>query len=143
MYEPFDKLHNAAVIVAGAGSPKERLMEAWLRHLQTVDEAWFPEPHRSEFRGLFLALSQIAPMRGENSALASVRKMSNDEAAGHTQAIVRLFGAMARHAGLVSTLRDHPLAPVVPIFLAQEEGTDETAAAAEAQSSSSLNSMVS
>lgn len=143
MYEPFDKLHNAAVVVAGSGSPKERLTRAWLRHLQTLDETWFPEPHRSEFRTLFLAMSQVPPMRGENSALASVRKMANEEAATHAQTIVRLYGAMARHAGLVSTMRDHPLAPVVPIFAADDadgEVADEVPAAIQ---SSSLNSMVS
>ena len=142
MYAPLDRLHNAALVVAGAGTPKRRLIDAWLRHLQTIDEAWFPEPLRSEFRALFVAMSQVAPMRGENTALASVRKMANDEAAAHLQSIVRLYGAMARHTALVSTMRDHPLAPVVPISVAQDEPADDVAESA-AQSSSSLNSMVS
>jgi hypothetical protein len=51
---------------------------------------------REEFASLGSCLSSVPPLRGETTVQASVRKMSDHEAALHAQRIVNLLGSMVR-----------------------------------------------
>ena len=75
---------------------KNRLAQAWLEHLDTIDTRELPEEIRADFIGLQQAMYDRKPLSFENAPLASVRKMSTAEAAAHIKAIVTLYAELLR-----------------------------------------------
>ncbi len=122
MNSVFEHLQSATLRLAQDGSLKDRLSEAYQRHLSQLDVDQLPEPYRNEFVALCAAMQREQPLPRENAARASVRKMSADEANRYAGLIVQVFGATASalSAGR-SPARPSAsaLAPVVRLF-AQE-----------------------
>src|SRR5579859_660565 len=91
-------LFEAAIVSLTRPTPiKDRLTDAYRNHLAFVDERDLPADVCEEFRGLMYSLTRQPPMiRDEDSLRATVRKMSNHEAADAASAVVRIFSAVSR-----------------------------------------------
>lgn len=116
-----DLLEKAAQTLTQAGSIKERLADAYDRHLSQIDADELPDSMRDEFLTLCGALRREQPLPRESAIRASVRKMSNDEAARHAARVVMIFAAVARHSNsqTVRRLPRNPaVAPIVKLFAA-------------------------
>jgi len=75
---------------------KNRLAQAWLGHLDSMDSGQLPEEIRANFIGLRNAMYDRKPQYFENAPLASIRKMSTQEAAAHVQTIVNMYADLLR-----------------------------------------------
>lgn len=69
---------------------------AYSRHLAALNSEEIPREYREEFLAIGVSLSAVAPLRGETAIQASIRKMSDFEAAGHALRIINLMGALIR-----------------------------------------------
>ena len=106
MSSAWEKFLNAAQALSAAGPIKRRLAIAYGEHLSSVHTDEMPREVRDEFVRLGSSLSSVEPMRGETAIQASVRKMSDHEAALHALRIVNLLGSLVR-------LQLHPRQPVL------------------------------
>jgi hypothetical protein len=106
MSSAWEKFFSAAQILSAAGPIKQRLAAAYCRHLATLQSDDVPREIRDEFTSLGTSLSCVTPMRGETAVQASVRKMSDHEAATYALQIVNLLGSITR-------LQQHPRQPVL------------------------------
>lgn len=73
------------------GPIKQRLANAYSRHLADLADSEFPSGLRHDFGDLQAAMSRIAPVGNEPPVRASVQKMSPDEASGHAATILKLY----------------------------------------------------
>ena len=96
MSTAWQQLEAAALTLARSGPIKDRLADAYRKHLSLVNAEELPEGLRAEFRACHEALTREAPMRGEDAVRATVRKLSNNEADELACSVVRLFAAMVR-----------------------------------------------
>lgn len=115
-----DLLQQAAVTLSQGGAIKDRLAEAYAAHLIQIDSEDLPEHLRGEFESLCAAMRRERPLPRESAIRASVRKMSNDEAARHAAAVVKVFAGVARAgaAAPVRRVRNPASAPIVNLFAA-------------------------
>jgi hypothetical protein len=104
----WDRFQRATLSLARSGPIKDRLADAYRKHLAAVREEELPREMREEFRVVSRTLTRERPMlRGEDAVRATIRKMSNDEADRIACSVVRIFGALprgaavARHSGPV------------------------------------------
>jgi hypothetical protein len=104
MSTAWEQLEGAALSLARSGAIKDRLTDAYRKHLAFINEDELPATLREEFRSCHSALTRERPLRGEDAVRATVRKMSSHEADELACALVRLFGAMARELSHESTL---------------------------------------
>lgn len=96
MASVWDSFLSAAQELCSAGSVKQRLIDAYARHLANLSSDDIPRELREDFAALGGSLCALRPMRGETSLQATVRKMSDRQAAIHAAQIISLFGALAR-----------------------------------------------
>ena len=87
---------SAARLLSSSGSVKQRLAMAYVTHLASINIEELPREYRDEFLAIGASLSTVTPLRGETAVQASIRKMSDFEAAGHAQRIVNLLGELVR-----------------------------------------------
>jgi len=92
----WENLHKATLELAKSSTLKQRLTDAFSRHLQDMPAADMPDELRADFEALCLRMTQICPMRGETAVAATVRKMSLDEADACAGRIVALLDALHR-----------------------------------------------
>ena len=126
--ETLDLLQHAILVLAQDGSVKDRLADAFTRHLGLLDPEQLPAEARPEFIALRTAMSRERPLPRESGARASARKMSADEAAMHAARVVKLYVMLARRAP-VARRRKVPErraalvaavnAPIVKLFAAE------------------------
>lgn len=118
MIDAWEHFHCATMSLAKDGTIKERLTEAYLQHLASVDEEDIPRELREEFRALAAQLRRERPLhKREDPVRATVRKMSNGEAAACAHTVVRMFAAMSKP---VAMPRNSPIpSPVVQLFAAE------------------------
>jgi hypothetical protein len=91
MTDHWERLRDAVVVLAGGGPIKQRLADAYQAHLRELDPEELPRELRAAYLAVVAAL-QSAPRTGSLDVVsASVRKMSEADAAGHSQAVVRIF----------------------------------------------------
>ena len=112
----WEKLHSATVTLAGAGPIKQRLFNAYVNHLASLDAEQMPREVRDEFGGLSRALHAVHPLPGEDTVRATIRKMSDGEAKEYAVQIVNLFAAVARAQ---ANPRIGQPAPVVQLYAAE------------------------
>lgn len=119
MQTDWERFHEAVVILAGSGPVKQRLAEAYLAHLQEVHPDDLPRDVRGSFATVAMALHSVPPTGGMDSVAASVRKMSEMEAARHAQAIVTVFAGLYEPQSLARApqLRAVPDEDEIPAFL--------------------------
>jgi hypothetical protein len=121
MQTSWERFRDAAVLLAGAGPIKQRLLHAYQKHLAGLETDDLPRELRTHYSELSDALHR-APRTGScDSVSASVLKMSEDEAGRHAQEIVRIFGGLseahvpARPATVLRAVPDES----VPAFLSR------------------------
>jgi len=96
MISAWENLHFATLELVRSTPIKQRLVTAYRRHLATVAEDQLPSEARASFSQVVKSFSGVQPMRGEDAVVASVRKMSNQEADDCAALIVEIFGLMCR-----------------------------------------------
>ena|SRR5690349_9971 len=96
MSSTWEHFFYAAQALSLAGPIKNRLVTAYASHLAMLKPDELPREVRDEFVELGSSLSSVRPMRGETAVQASVRKMSDMEAAKHAKRIVDLLGTLVR-----------------------------------------------
>jgi hypothetical protein len=91
----WDVLHQAVRVLVGTGPVKQRLIEAWRDHLATVREQDAPEPLRASLLALRAAMHAAPATGGMTAPEASVRKMSELDAAAHATSILEMFAVLS------------------------------------------------
>lgn len=107
-----DRFHAALTVLAGHGHIKQRLIRAFEDHLSDVDEDELPVAIKQAFADLRRTMQSVAPLNGEGAAMASVRKMSPEDASDCASQIVALYGELLR--GRDPADRGRPLADDKP-----------------------------
>lgn len=91
MSAAWELIHLAALELADSSPIKQRLVSAYSKFLCDLDSAELPRGTRGEFDSLRSELTRVTPFRGESAVAATVRKLSNEEAAGYARRIVLLL----------------------------------------------------
>jgi hypothetical protein len=120
MQTNWESLRDAVTVLAGAGPVKQRLLDAYQRHLRNLDPAGLPRELRGTYTSLLDALQSAQRAGSLDAIAASVRKMSDMDAARHAQAIVQLFAGLNEPHGQArpaSPLRAVPDDDDIPAFL--------------------------
>ena len=114
-----DQFHAAVSVLAGNGRVKQRLMKAYEEHLADIEAEELPVVLKQQFADLRSMMYRVAPLNGEGSICASVRKMSGREAAECARAVVSLYREMLRldDNNPVTLPVDQPDGEPVPPFL--------------------------
>ena len=94
MQTTWERLRAAVTVLAGAGSVKQRLVEAFQRHLGDLDPESLPRDQRAAYTTLVDALKSSRRTGSLDAVAASVLKMSEVEAGRHAQSIVQIFAAL-------------------------------------------------
>ena len=96
MIGPLESLHFATLELVRSTPIKQRLVYAYRRHLISIDAENLPAEVRETFRQVMRSLVGVSPMPGENPVVASVRKMSIQEAEECAASVVDIYGVTAR-----------------------------------------------
>jgi hypothetical protein len=107
------RLEAATLSLAGPGTIKDRLLDAYSRHLKDIQESDLPGEYAIEFAQMIQALHRSPALPGEDVIKASVRKLSNEQACRYAELVVRLYG---RFAGQHHAVTARNLRPVVPLM---------------------------
>ncbi len=112
MSQAFEQLHAATLCLARAGTLKERLQRAYSRHLRNLDANELPGEIRDDVASLMRRFVRERPLlAGEDSASATIRKLSSEEADELSCSIVNILSKLSHPA--ISLTRS---ATVVPLF---------------------------
>ena len=110
----WERFQRATLSLARSGPIKDRLADAFRRHLAQIREEELPREMREEFRAVSRTLTREPPMqRGEDAVRATIRKMSTDEADRLACTVVRMFVALP-HEG--TGTRPATPAQVIPLY---------------------------
>ena len=90
-----DDFHAALQVLVGTGAVKQRLVDAYRRHLATLREQDLPDAVRDRFARLRTAMHEAPAAGGMTAPEASARKMSEKDAAEHATAILEMFTALS------------------------------------------------
>lgn len=91
----WEHFRRAAAVLVGPGPVKQRLTDAYLGHLRHVDVHALPAEIAPRFQELSAALHSARASGGMNAVEATVRKMSEPEAAQHATQVLEMLVAMA------------------------------------------------
>ena len=91
-----DKFYAAVRTLTADGPVKQRLICAYVDHLETLAESDVPEVIQTRFSVLRQAMSAVAPTEKETAVQVSVRKMSPVEAGRLTRSVLAMFGELVR-----------------------------------------------
>ena len=120
MQTSWEHFRGAVVVLAGGGPVKQRLTEAYQGHLRDVSPEDLPRELRSAYLSLVAALQSSQRTGNLDPVSASVRKMSEADAARHAQAIVHIFADLQEpqpsHRA-AAQLRAVPSDEDIPAFL--------------------------
>ena len=89
-----EHFRRAVSVLAGPGPIKQRLTEAYLGHLRSVDARTLPSEVLPDFLALSEALTSTKATGGMNSVEVSVRKMSEQEAGRHASSVLDMLIAL-------------------------------------------------
>jgi hypothetical protein len=108
MSATWDRFHGAALLLAGAGPVKQRLADAFRTHLVELDVEELPRELRAEFRSLSALLTSGRAVGGSSVIDATVRKLSEVQAAAYSGRLIGMYGQLAQskaHAQRAPALR--------------------------------------
>ena len=91
-----DKFYSAVRTLSGDGTMKDRLASAYAENLDVMSDEDVPDIIRPRFELLKRQMHTAKPNGRESAVVASVRKMSSDEAAGCAGLIVAMFSELVR-----------------------------------------------
>jgi hypothetical protein len=86
-----ERFEAAVDFLVSDGPVKQRLAQAYSDYLEALQDQDLPVSVRNAISELHAAMHRVAPMGKESCVKASVQKMSPREAAGHAEAIVRIY----------------------------------------------------
>lgn len=119
MSNQVDRFLTAVSVMAGNGHIKQRLIKAYEDNLQGIACDDLPVAARQPYADLRAMLQAVAPLNREGVIRATVRKMSEQDAARCAQLMIQLLAEVIRHSD--SGQRRLPLQAderaVVPPFL--------------------------
>jgi len=93
----WDRFHGAALLLAGAGPVKQRLASAFKTHLADLDAEDLPRELRGEFLALATSLTCVRAAGGRMGVVdATVRKMSDAQAASYARRLIELYGLLSQ-----------------------------------------------
>lgn len=92
----WESFHKATIELAKSTALKQRLTDAFSRHLQDMPASEMPAELRGDFESLCKRMTQVNPLRGETAVAATVRKMSLEEADACAGRILALLDALYR-----------------------------------------------
>jgi hypothetical protein len=95
MINAWENLHCATLELVRSTPIKQRLIAAY-RHLTPIPEELLPSESRNSFTQVMQTFACVQPLRGEDPVVASVRKLSNQQADDCAALIVEIFGALCR-----------------------------------------------
>ena len=98
----WESLHKATLELVKASALKQRLTEAFTRHLIDLPTHELPGEVRQDFEALRQSMTRIRPQRGECPVAATVRKMSIGEADACAARIVALLDTLHRTSAAAS-----------------------------------------
>jgi hypothetical protein len=96
MISAWDNLHSATLELVRSTPIKQRLISVYRRYLSTVVAEQLPSEARGTFTDVMALFSGVQPLRGEDAVVASVRKMSMQQADDCAALIVEIFGLLSR-----------------------------------------------
>jgi hypothetical protein len=96
MTSAWDSLHSAILELVRSTPIKQRLICVYRRYLSTLVAEQLPSEVRGSFAQMMNILGGVQPLRGEDAVVASVRKMSAQQADDCAALIVEIFGVLAR-----------------------------------------------
>ncbi|MGH8142464.1 MAG: hypothetical protein ACREU2_08115 [Steroidobacteraceae bacterium] len=115
-----ERLEAAALFLAGPGSIKDRLSDAYCTHLEDISES-DQAALGVEFAQMIQALHHEHALPGDNVVRASVRKLSNQEVHRYAELVVRLYGLFAGFRQDLALARpSRTLSTAAPAYLADE-----------------------
>ena len=89
-------LHKATLELAKPSALKQRLIDAFTRHLLRLPSQDMPVEVRQDFEALRQSMTRMRPQNGECPVTATVRKMAIAEADACAARIVALLDALHR-----------------------------------------------
>ncbi len=92
----WENFHKATLELAKSTALKQRLTDAFSRHLLDMPASDMPSELRADFETLCKRMTQVSPLRGETAVAATVRKMSLEDADACATRIVALLDALYR-----------------------------------------------
>jgi len=92
----WESLHKATLELAKSSALKQRLTDAFTRHLLDLPTQEMPGELRQDFEALRQSMTRIRPQQGECPVTATVRKMSIGEADACASRIVALLDTLHR-----------------------------------------------
>ncbi len=95
MVNVWESFHFATLELVRSTPIKQRLVCAYRRHLAPIREESLPAEARDLFAQIIRSLTEIRPLKGEDSLTASVRKMSNLEADECASLVVEIFAILS------------------------------------------------
>jgi hypothetical protein len=95
MINAWENLHCATLELVRSTPIKQRLIAAY-RHLIPIPQDELPNESRNSFTQVMQTFACVQPQRGEDPVVASVRKLSNQQADDCAALIVEIFGALCR-----------------------------------------------
>jgi hypothetical protein len=107
----WESLHRATLELAKPSALKQRLTDAYTRHLIDLPVNDLPGEVRQDFEALRQSMTRIRPQHGECPVAATVRKMSIGEADACAARIVALLDTLHR-TSLVAPAKGNGAPPV-------------------------------
>lgn len=92
----WESLHKATLELARPTALKQRLTDAYTRHLMSLPTQDMPGELRKDFEDLRQAMTRVRPQHGECPVAVTVRKMSIGEADACAARIVALLDTLHR-----------------------------------------------
>ncbi len=86
-----DRFYAAVAVLASHHNIKKRLVSAYENHLEEIEDDELPIAVRERFADLRQIMHRVAPLNGEGTICASVRKMSRQDAGETAQLILDLY----------------------------------------------------
>jgi hypothetical protein len=114
----WEDFHAAMHVLVGTGPVKQRLVDAYRRHLAALREHDLPDAVRDRFVALRAAMHEAPATGGMTAPEASVRKMSEKDAVAHATAILEMFTVL-------SALNESESAPRLRIVVSDDDAATE------------------
>jgi hypothetical protein len=96
MSATWDRFHGAVLVLSGAGPVKQRLADAFRKYLADLDVETLPRELRADFLSLSTSLTSGHAVGGMSVIDATIRKLSDVQAAGYAQRLVTMYGLLAQ-----------------------------------------------
>ena len=104
MYHHVDRIGAAVSVLVSHSHIKQRLIEAYEKNLRAINEEDLPLQMQQSFADLRQMMTGVAPLNGEGSIRATVRKMSVCQTDECARLILSLYSDIIRYSDNVQEL---------------------------------------